>query len=423
MKRFAFLEQQHTTNNATSPAGMRTSRPFLLMLRATRRKLKYETFRFLQQQHTTKNVRSPAGMRTSVNDQEDMADLQFIIVVSYQYICPILVILGTIGNSFNLFIFTRNSLRKSSCSIYFITESIIDLCCLYIIVPVKYLTLGFNYDPTIGSDGFCKFYSYLSCVIQLISSWLRIIICVDRYTISSANTKIRNFSQRKITKYTIPLICIVSFLLYFHTLFYFEQTSIKTGPTTSFLICYARQGWYKQFFNAYQACISSLLTPICIMLFGLLTFQNILKQRRQINTTVRTQLHRQRDRQMLNIMLMQSTVYLLLSLPYYLALISQSFSSIQTPIQTFLVRSFLLVSFFNFIIGILVNTLVAKIYRTEVLKILNQITKTLFHSTIIERRYLLEQTDRNTFTLTQLNRPNTKRKSKSQLTSMKINNN
>ncbi|CAF1069467.1 unnamed protein product [Didymodactylos carnosus] len=138
-----------------------------------------------------------------------------------------------------------------------------------------------------------------------------------------------------------------------------------------------------------------------MIIFGLLTIRNIRKQRRQIQSIHSTS-HRQRDRQMIRLMLAQTSVFILLLLPLTIASLINSFVSttvISQSMQISLIRLTSIVLYFNMINSFYLNTLTSTIYRREGLKILNVLMKRVFNSMFIERYYLQQLEPTKTFTM------------------------
>ncbi|CAF1018020.1 unnamed protein product [Didymodactylos carnosus] len=132
--------------------------------------------------------------------------------------------------------------------------------------------------------------------------------------------------------------------------------------------------------------------PILVLfLFGLLTLRNIRQHRQQVHVATyhaSVNLHRRRDRQMIRLILCQTCVYVILSLPSTITLTYNSYVLPPSATAAFLTQLFGILTYTLFAIGFFINILSAAVYRQEFLKILNQIFKKIFRSTLIERRFL-----------------------------------
>lgn len=73
----------------------------------------------------------------------------------------ILIALGIVGNTFNIIIFTRRSLRPSPCTRYFLVSAIAAHGTVYGIYPIRLVQFGFNIDIFAKSIIVCKILSYV----------------------------------------------------------------------------------------------------------------------------------------------------------------------------------------------------------------------------------------------------------------------
>ncbi|CAF1069129.1 unnamed protein product [Didymodactylos carnosus] len=247
-----------------------------------------------------------------------MASLNTVLQYLHRAIPIPIIIFGTFGNTFNILIFTRVTLRRYSCSIYLLTSSVSNFVVLYCAVLFRVLIDGFEIDPTIVSNSVCKLVSYIQYTFPLISSMFMVLACIDRFAASSSQARWRKFSQKKVTLYTIPLNIIICFIFYIHVPIYFEVIRIPISETDFMEFCYC-QGEYNQFFIVYHMILYSSFQPLLMTVFGLLTLRNVQRHRRQINSslTPSTRIerrHLQRDRQMIRLLLL-SFLALILLLP------------------------------------------------------------------------------------------------------------
>ncbi|CAF1589085.1 unnamed protein product, partial [Didymodactylos carnosus] len=172
---------------------------------------------------------------------------------------------------------------------------------------------------------------------------------------------------------------------YIYLLMYVE---IKQG-----ILCNIYNSHYVQFHYIFFTILSNLSPPLLLLVFGLLTLKNVRHQRQQIhaaNNNNNNQLYRRRDNQMIRLMLYQAFIYVLFALPLALIATVNAFNT-PTTVTLFLQKAFIVVSFFNFILSFFINTLSATIYRQEFLKQLIFISKKLFRSTWIEKRFIHRQ--------------------------------
>jgi hypothetical protein len=97
-----------------------------------------------------------------------------------------LFIIGILGNSLNVYIFSRAHLRQNTCVLCLLISSLLNLITLIFGVFLRCL-IGYNIDLTYNSSIFCKIRYYLIYVSQSASLWLIVFACIDRYLSSSLN--------------------------------------------------------------------------------------------------------------------------------------------------------------------------------------------------------------------------------------------
>ncbi|CAF1653837.1 unnamed protein product, partial [Didymodactylos carnosus] len=212
-------------------------------------------------------------------------DLTIVTVYIYRYVGPVLFVLGIIGNFLNVIIFRSKTLRVYSCSMYYLVQSIVHLVFFCTVLPIRYLLESFQIDLTVQSGSFCKFHLVTLYVIRILSPCLLIWSCLDRYLSSSSNSKYRQMSQVKITKYTIPITIVCCFLLLIYVPIHFDV--YQTTPTSA-PVCYVESIQYSRFHSIIYAITSGVLPQILSILFSLLTLKNVRNQRQRIQHTIST---------------------------------------------------------------------------------------------------------------------------------------
>ena len=75
--------------------------------------------------------------------------------------CIIMFILGFIGHSLNIYVFTRPTLYSNPCARYFLTSAIIGYLLIFINLPARLLQFGYNLSLFLLSMEMCKILSFL----------------------------------------------------------------------------------------------------------------------------------------------------------------------------------------------------------------------------------------------------------------------
>ncbi|CAF0816687.1 unnamed protein product [Adineta steineri] len=147
-----------------------------------------------------------------------------------QYILPTEIVLETIGNFTNIFIFTRKTLRSFNCSLCFLCSSIVSLLLLY---------------PT--------------CIIDLIKNNYSIDIVS-----TSFNVGLRQLSNLRNARYAV------------------DHNGIYVS----------RAGFYTQFNIIFANVVYSYIPPSFLLIFGFLILLNVKQNRRRILPIVQSQQQR-----------------------------------------------------------------------------------------------------------------------------------
>lgn len=83
-----------------------------------------------------------------------------------QYWCIIMFILGVIGHTLNLMVFSRPTLSSKACIRYFMASAMTGYLMVFITLPVRLLQLGYGISLVVKSEILCKLLTFLF-------SWLR----------------------------------------------------------------------------------------------------------------------------------------------------------------------------------------------------------------------------------------------------------
>ncbi|CAF1589310.1 unnamed protein product [Didymodactylos carnosus] len=302
--------------------------------------------------------------------------LSSILLQTNRYVSPIIMIFGTFSNICNLLIFSSRILRSNPCSKYFFFQAIINLCYLYFTVLFQLLGDGYNFDIKLKSYIICKLFYYFASVIRQCSAFFLLLVCLDRYasSLSSSTSIFKKINQKEIVKYIILITIILSLILYIHGPIIFDLINIQIGPTFFILVCAISNSDLNLFTSVHLTLVYTILTPSLMLLFGLLTLRNVVKRRQQIlPSEIDKTLRRQRGRQMIRLMIVQTFIFIIFVLPLTVACFISSFvpiTKINQIMQINLVKLASIFAYFNMINSLYLNTFTSTIYRREGLKIL-----------------------------------------------------
>jgi hypothetical protein len=78
-----------------------------------------------------------------------------------RYWCIIMFIVGFLGHSLNICVFTRPALRLNPCARYFMASAIAGYAVIFGILPVRLLQFGYGLSLFLPLVSMCKFLTFL----------------------------------------------------------------------------------------------------------------------------------------------------------------------------------------------------------------------------------------------------------------------
>ena len=221
---------------------------------------------------------------SSMNISIDLIRASFVLSVMEPYIYVALYIFGFIGSLLNIFVFLHKRLRMKSCSIYFLVNSIVDFSYVnfFILMQVIYF---FNHQIMLtitSTNAWCKWGSYLSFLLPCLGSSYIILASIDRCCASSLKETFRKFNRLTISYILSLFVAVIWSVFSLHIpISYnrFQQTPtspIKCTPPAHVIAVFI-------FINGYFfALFNGLISPILLILFGLIIFRNVQLFHRRI---------------------------------------------------------------------------------------------------------------------------------------------
>ncbi|CAF4801260.1 unnamed protein product [Rotaria sp. Silwood1] len=122
----------------------------------------------------------------------------------YQFVCPMLAIVGTISCIVNLIVFTQKTLRKHPCSIYFVAYNVANFMYIYSALLTVTLSVGYNINAIVDNLIICRLYLYVIILFNCLSPFYLILASVDRILVTSSNALTRRRSTRR-----FAYLCII----------------------------------------------------------------------------------------------------------------------------------------------------------------------------------------------------------------------
>ena len=281
--------------------------------------------------------------------------------------------LGTVGLLLNILIFTRRSLFHNSCVQYLLCNTLANVIVLYWIIITRIFSDGYGNDLSLRSDLFCKIRYFLTYYARTLSTWSILLACVDRWLASlHANGRFNTVYFARVVLLGTSIVC---FLSYGHVLFLF---GIQTTPGSSTVTCYARTGIYRLLSDLQYLTFYALGPPVFMLFFGLITLRNLQRSRLVVQPhSAKSNAIKKRDAQLLIMLLFQILIIVVFTLPFAIQKLIDTLSvqAQQSPVQkaqyNLLTGTLRILSYGSHAFGFFFYTLAARIFRLELLHILN----------------------------------------------------
>ena len=117
----------------------------------------------------------------NINETCSKCDILFKISTILLIVYPIvLIIIGIALNGIIFFVYTRKALFKTSAGFYFSVSAVVETLAL-LLGSLKFAINNiFDYDMVTISTFMCKFMSSIIYILCQMSSWILVIISIDR---------------------------------------------------------------------------------------------------------------------------------------------------------------------------------------------------------------------------------------------------
>ncbi|CAF1417174.1 unnamed protein product [Rotaria sordida] len=222
-----------------------------------------------------------------------------------RYISHIILIIGIIGNFLNIFVFTNfKAFRNNQCVLYFVTESISNICQLIIYFAIYVLVTPNGIDSGNSILFWCKFRAMMIALCTVISFSTICFSACDQYLSTNLHFNIRKLSTIKLAQILIFTAIVISIL---HAIPFCIFLEIRASLCSVFNPIMSQ---YLSFF--YYPILSGLLPIFIASLFSILAYRNVRRIVRRQIPIVRRRL----DRQLTAMVLIRVITFVILTSPY-----------------------------------------------------------------------------------------------------------
>ncbi|CAF4456338.1 unnamed protein product [Rotaria sp. Silwood2] len=270
------------------------------------------------------------------------------------------IIFGTIGNALNLFIFTRPTLARSSCTLYLIAASIDNILVIYVSLLSRLLANGYGMDVARTSDAMCKLRFFVAYVLFALSPYFYALACFDRYCSSSPLATRRSLCNKKVAKQLIIAAIILACILYLHMAIFYELNRSGSSAT-----CSSRPGLYDLFYRIFYLIVYCILPSFCMAVLCILTLMNVRHQSNRIQPMLATVNggSRRLDRHLIRMLFSQILTQVICILPFAVLNLLGFLINRRAQLFSFFHQIFTVPLFVSYVTSFYIFTLSSRIYR------------------------------------------------------------
>ena len=255
--------------------------------------------------------------------------------IVYKYICLAIFVIGVIGNLLSVLVFSRASLRRRSCAIYFLALAITDIASLSASFIDTVLPSYNNVSLTTKSLFICKLNPLMVYFTTDLSNFLLAVASIDRAVSIQCPSTSKNFCRARIAIYIILSMSLVFLLINGHIFWGFEIIDDNGQrvclPSKSKIVYHNEPNSmnYDRFYAIFDSLdmLFAVVIPFIVMLIcNIIILIRVISSRRSITTILTTTIQSKKTRKrhekekQLTVMLLGSAAGRLLSFPLSLSL-------------------------------------------------------------------------------------------------------
>jgi hypothetical protein len=188
----------------------------------------------------------------------------------------LILLVGLVGNALIICVFSnrKGKFRKSPCTLYFISMSVIKTVHLIHMLVYFIMSIGFDVDPTLTSLVYCKLRYYLGqAAMPPIIRTLECAAMISQYLATSHKIYYRQKNTHKMAR-----ICIFLTLLFWcvHSVPFIILYDIKIMPKTNKTVCDSFSTALRHYSTWFMRILVAFIFPcILLPLFAYLTLRNV----------------------------------------------------------------------------------------------------------------------------------------------------
>ncbi|CAF1140431.1 unnamed protein product [Adineta ricciae] len=277
----------------------------------------------------------------------------------------IYLLIGTIGTSLNLYIFTDRNYRSSSpCIPYLLASTLATLPLMYVSILSR-IGIGFRITPFYYIPILCKLQVYIANVSVSLVIWFTIGSCWDRFLSSSRKACVRQMSSHRNSRRTILAITFCISVAYAQIFYCFDGPLVMAAAP-----CSAKNTPCTTIDTILLFFIQFFAPPLLIFCLGIKIYQNVHQMATISSHQQGHVLNKQKaDRSILKMIVFQVIVLLLCSLPiivfrlYSTATMAISKSNLRRSIENLIFNATLMIFYCDKMCSFYIYTLTSYHFR------------------------------------------------------------
>ena len=263
--------------------------------------LPYETFPILYNLSSSEiDHNNSNNLSTTSSDSSSSYDpyQHLTETIVYKYICLTIFIIGVIGNFLSVLVFSRSSLRRRSCVVYFLALAITDiasLCASFIDTVLP----SFNNETLTAKVLFiCKLNPLMVYFTTDLSNFLLAVASIDRAVSIQCPLNSKRFCRARIAIYIIIGMSMTLLLINGHIFWGFEIIEVATMvrvcmPSKSKEVNFNERNSikYDRFYAIFDSLdmLFAVVIPFIVMLIcNIIILVRVITSRRSIRTIITT---------------------------------------------------------------------------------------------------------------------------------------
>ncbi|CAF1002531.1 unnamed protein product [Rotaria sp. Silwood1] len=210
-------------------------------------------------------------------DENLVASVNNATIQLNRYLPLLIYISGIIGNLLNIIVLQRPTLRSNPCALLFLFSSFSSLITIISGLTTR-LTAGWTIDLSETIGWLCKVRIFILFVSRTMVVWLLVFAAIDRWLSASIHTRRRNLSTLKNAQRSIIVVTFFSLLLNCPLVYCYEANLIGTPAK-----CFGYSTACRLYTDLSFTCGIIIIPSLLMVLFGLLTINNIHQLRKRVN--------------------------------------------------------------------------------------------------------------------------------------------